>query len=77
MKFTPEQVEQNGRDLFTSMAIPGIAEGYKDPNSGIEDELEKMVFDADPSMPQKIADFKSGNIASLNKQIVYIVLEKK
>ena len=77
MAISPEQAEKNIRNLFKSMAIPGVAEGYLDPVDGSVDELEKMVWDADPSMQQSMTSAINGNISALNGKIVRLVLEKR
>ena len=73
MTFTTAQREQAVRDLMTNMqSIPGIAEGYILPITGTEDKLEKMIFNADPTMKQRTTDFKRGTLTALDKKTVLI-----
>jgi len=75
-KFTPQQVNINIRNMFTNMAFPEIAEGYVYPPTGLNDELTKMVFGADPSMPERMNSFINGDISALDGKRVLLVLDK-
>ena len=69
-------IDKNIRNLIVSVAVPGIVEGYQFATTGIDDELAKIIFDADPSMPQRMKDFVNGNISALNGKPVLIELER-
>jgi hypothetical protein len=78
VKLAPQMANQNARNFFTSVAVPGVAEGYQYPGTGNDDELTKIIFNADSSMPGRIKDaIANGNIAGLDKKSVLIVLLKK